>query len=468
MTIVFTCICGRTLQVPEAIPGRKARCPGCGRRSPIPIADEQVAARCWRRPVIASVLLLLVVGALAGVTLFGLFDPGSVDEVTPPDGLAVVLPPDTMPPTERARNISDMPKGRDEAKAAPQILDRIDDGESDPASVTPLPASLLEAAPSQSQGRLAALPKENPEAKEDDSAGRLAKVPETSAVPPSVVDPPRQNKPGLVWSLPPQSVFWQEVQVSQNSAFRMPGLESPMTTSARYVIVSRLTVAKEEADDSATIHQRIEAARLEEADDVTRSVLAPTVRDLVGRTYTLTLNPQREVVRIDGEFSPPRTASLGGIGFVQVGLIDRDGWKELHQATFFQPNRVVRPGDRWTRDTTHSWGALGDWNGKTHYVYTGNRGQRHRVDYRYELVHAPSARTITTSPVPIDQAVFRHQPSGGTIWFDGERGRVVAVEERFHVRGLISLSILGQNLPVQMEEVQTFRLTVHDREPSGR
>jgi hypothetical protein len=263
-------------------------------------------------------------------------------------------------------------------------------------------------------------------------------------------------------------VFWQEVQVSQNSAFRMPGLEAPMTTSARYVIVSRLTVARKEADDSATIHQRIEAARLEESDEVTRSVLAPAVRDLVGRTCTLTLNPQREVVRIEGEFSPPRTASLGGIGFVQAGLIDRDGWKELHQATFFQPNRVVRPGERWTRETTHSWGALGDWNGRTHYLYAGARGPQHRVDYRYELVHAPSARALTTSPVPIAQAVFRHQPSGGTIWFDTERGRVVAVEERFHVRGLISLSILGQNLPVEMEEVQSFRVSVHDREPVSR
>lgn len=465
MTIVFTCPCGRTLQVAEAIPGRKARCPGCGRRSAIPVADAPSPIRPSRRFVLVGVLAAIILGVSAGATVLGLIASGLTNSATPTDQVALVKPSEPLPPQEKPPGESGV---RVQPEGSPGPGDSMDKGQSVPETASPNQTALPDAAPEQSPNQLVAVPERKSAAKQEEPGRRLAGAPEKPSVPQRALDPPKENKPGLVWSLPPQLEFWQEVQVSQNSAFRMPSLESPMTTSARYVIVSRMTVAKTEPDGSATIHQRIEAARLEEGDEVTRSVLAPVVRDLVGRTYTLTLNPQREVVRIEGQFSPPRTASLGGIGFVQAGLIDRDGWKELHQATFFQPNRVVRPGDHWTRETTHSWGALGDWTGKTHYLYAGGRGPQHRVDYRFELVHSPSNGTGRTSPLPIAQAGFRHQPSGGTIWFDAERGRVVAVEERFHVRGRISLSILGQNLPVEMEEVQAFRVSIHDREPVAR
>jgi hypothetical protein len=65
----------------------------------------------------------------------------------------------------------------------------------------------------------------------------------------------------------------------------------------------------------------------------------------------------------------------------------------------------------------------------------------------------------------IDRADFRVQTATGSIAFDPKRNRVDVAEERFGVRGLLAVTVLGNEALVEMDEAQLFQLRLHDRNP---
>ena len=64
------------------------------------------------------------------------------------------------------------------------------------------------------------------------------------------------------------------------------------------------------------------------------------------------------------------------------------------------------------------------------------------------------------------KAVVRPVAAGGVIVFDPATRRVTAAEEQFRVVGTVTVSALGTEATVGLEEQQAFRLTV--TEPAER
>ena len=49
------------------------------------------------------------------------------------------------------------------------------------------------------------------------------------------------------------------------------------------------------------------------------------------------------------------------------------------------------------------------------------------------------------------------------ILFDTERGKAIAAQERFYVRGTLAVMLLGQNTPCEIEEEQLFELRIGEK-----
>jgi hypothetical protein len=283
---------------------------------------------------------------------------------------------------------------------------------------------------------------------------------------------PRRDPQLLLWKLKPADKLFQEVQVAQKSAYRIQGLEP--TTAIQYSVLSSFVVDKKNEDGSLHLTQKIEAVKLVQADSITEGLLGSALQKMPGTVYKLKLNAQMEVTDFEGHQNPLRVFGGdpfgGGGAFAMASLIDKDGWKEIDQLTFFQPGRPLRQGDRWQKPMTHSWGALGNWNGQVTYGYGGKQGQFHRVAYALNLTHAPAKMGTGGLGLPFQVAAsnFKHQEAGGMVYFDLEKGRVVGAEERFHVKGLLNIAAAGQNAPVEVDEEQAFRVIVYDRNPWGR
>ena len=261
-------------------------------------------------------------------------------------------------------------------------------------------------------------------------------------------------------------VFWQEVVIGRVSGYRVLGAD--MGQDVKYLLVSRFTITKKEADGGLHVRQKVEAVRLDNADRTLQGRLNDLLQKTRGATFEMTLNPRREVVAFKGGQEALTVFAdgnpLGGTSFLMWSFLDQDGWKELAEVSFFRPKEPVRKGDRWTRPLTHAWGPLGNWTGQVGYVHLGRQGPVERYDYVLDLGYKPPVKGGGL-PFAISKADFRLQTARGAIGFDPVRGRVTAAEERFHVRGLLEVSALGVDAAVEMDETQLFQLRLHDRNP---
>ena len=260
----------------------------------------------------------------------------------------------------------------------------------------------------------------------------------------------------LKWQLKQGDKFNQELFIQQKSICGVQGIV--LQTGLIYRILSSFSVEKMNDDGSLEVKQKIEEANLLQADLLTQPLVLPQLKKMPGTVFTIHFNKQMEVTKFVG---PPIQAAIGrnDLGLQMASLLDRDGWKEMAEVSFFQPNRPLKTGSQWDRKITHSWGDLGKWTGKVHYRYESRQKSLHKIAYTLKVAHeAPK----TDGDNLVGKAAFKAQAAQGNIYFDSDRSKVISAEERFHVKGTLEINLLGQKTPVEIEEEQTFKLRLLD------
>jgi len=333
---------------------------------------------------------------------------------------------------------------------------------------TPLPA---EAKASKSN--------ESPKPAEQQGKRSVAPTPPITPIEkPPPADPPKQKTPPstaerkpanlieplrLMWKLAPGDHFFQELTVTQKPTFKVQGIA--VASQLQYQIVSRFTVKDASADGSLIVEQKVVSAKLLFADELTKPAVTGAVAQLPGVTYTLHLSPKMDVTKFEGTVAGPKVGALqfdGGLGVQMTSLLDRDGWKELAQSTFFQMDEPLQSGARWSKPHTHNWGSLGAWSGKSHYAYAGQQDGYHKIAFGSQLTFKAAAAS-QLGLLTVQSADFKSPQSGGTLFFDAVKGKVVAAEERFRVTGVLNASLLGQNTPIEIDEDQHFLIRIHEK-----
>lgn len=277
--------------------------------------------------------------------------------------------------------------------------------------------------------------------------------------------PPIKAVPELGWNK--GTTAFQEVVVRRVSRYNVLGADLGQGT--QYAFLSQFTVDEKDADGTLKVRQKVVGARLDNADLEMQDRLDDLLKKTRGATFTFTVSPRGEVGNFDGSREALKvftgTNPLGGPSFLLWSFMDKDGWRELAEASFFQPRQPVRKGDRWARAMTHSWGPLGRWDGQIGYGHLGKQGGIERYDYALEMAYKPPADGGAGLPFKIGRAEFRVLTAAGSIGIDPGNRRVKLAEERFHVRGQLTVSALGVDAPVETDEMQVFQLRLHDRNP---
>jgi hypothetical protein len=262
--------------------------------------------------------------------------------------------------------------------------------------------------------------------------------------------------------------FRQEVIVTRRSAYRILGQE--VGQNVQYGFISSFTVDKVEADGSCVFTQKVETARWGEGDENLKSLLDDALRKTEGAKFEMTVRPSGEITKFKGPKDPVNVFAdknpLSGQTFLLWSFLDDDSWKELAQITFFLPEKPLRTGTSWTRDLNHAWGPLGGWTGKTTYSPQGKQAGIELIDYAHEMTYQPPKGSSRDLPFQVQKAEFKPQTARGAILYDPARSRVAAAEERFRVRGLLTLSVAGSETAVEMDEDQFFRLRVLEPKPA--
>ena len=263
--------------------------------------------------------------------------------------------------------------------------------------------------------------------------------------------------------------FTQEVMVTRKSVFRVAGLD--VEKWAQYSITSSFTITKVEPDGSLVAEQTIQGGKLLDADPDMKGPVTDALEKTKGVKFEVTVRSDGVVKEIKGLKDAVQIRQGPDVAVGQSlrlwSLLDSDAWKELDGLTFFQPEEVspgAPPLKKWTRPTTHDWGALGSWGGQTVYTKGGKQPGKPgltRFEYRHDLKYkAPEAGAVSSLPLKIMKSDFKLQTAGGVIGFNTTARKVAAAEEAFRVRGTVLASLAGIEVQIDLEEQQGFRVTM--------
>lgn len=289
--------------------------------------------------------------------------------------------------------------------------------------------------------------------------------PEPAPAPEPEPQPPVELPQKVAWPWEGSQLF-QEVNVRRKPTFNMLG--RPVEMSQAYQILSTLDIGKSKDDGTIPITQTVIETRLHSADKLSRTGMQADLSDLKGRQFTYRFHPGHGVLdfhREGAEIKPAdvKTDSLEGL--FAGSAMDDDGWRELAHLTFLQPPEPLEQGVAWRRQIFHNWGSLGEWAGDTDFRYEGQRQNSDWIAYQHTMKWKPPAEGAGASMLKISAARFAATKSAGMIQYDPEQKRVLAAEESFEVGGAMQAEFAGQEIPIEMTELQTMGIRVLDQNP---
>lgn len=268
----------------------------------------------------------------------------------------------------------------------------------------------------------------------------------------------------------PVDTFYQQVDIRRNPQFVVQGLN--VSQQIHYQIASKFEVYAPDDKGSRKAVQTVTGAALVQADPLSYAVFTQSLAEMRGKTFTYKVDAFAEVISMEGHEDNTKVVDVPqpkSKGMLVSTVIDKDGWKELAQLTLFHPPKTGRSGRSFVRKTTHDWGSLGDWYGKTTFVGRTLGRTTKRFSYKHELEYIPPNKDAPKKgaalPFEINNAQFRAYEAWGEIKYDTRLGRVSAVREIFHARGTVGTTMLGVASNIEIDEKQLFTITITEDNP---
>ncbi len=256
--------------------------------------------------------------------------------------------------------------------------------------------------------------------------------------------------------------FYQQVEIQRLPRFSLQGMF--IQQQIRYRILSTFELHAPDSKGHRIAKQTISDTALIEADPLSKATFEQSLIAMRGLTITYELDKFSRVVSMDDQPDNTKTIEVdspNSKGMLITNVIDKDGWRELAELTLFQPP-TGRSNRTFARKTTHDWGALGSWYGKTDFISKAGGRNRRRFSYKHDLEYRPPDVKADAQPNPlpftINQANFRTYEASGEILYDTKDKFVTFVREVFHAKG--SISLLEAATKVDLEERQVFTIEV--------
>jgi len=235
-----------------------------------------------------------------------------------------------------------------------------------------------------------------------------------------------------------------------------------------------LSTGKTNADGNVPITTRIDATRLSltipgggqllfdsslnvaKAEDPKLEPYLDVLRTAVGASYTLLVDPQEQVTAVEGvqeilARAPAKAAELLKSQFAAERLK-----REYRESVETLPSGAVQPGDTWERTVTLDLGAGQIMKVERRFEYKGRaeRNGRQLDEIAVADKRVASFEIEPNGEFPAKVASSELAPaedSKGQIYFDRELGDDVESTHVLHLKGKMTLTIQGMDLPSELD-----------------
>jgi hypothetical protein len=298
-----------------------------------------------------------------------------------------------------------------------------------------------------------------------------------------------EDKATLKWKFEPNKPFYQEMVTSTKQTMKV--LNSDVTQNQTQTFYFSWTPIKQDNDGNWTIKQKIEGVKMSidiggskiEYDSTKAENAANPLGDffkqLVGSEFTLTLDKDLKVSKIEGRdaFIKKLIPANPQMEPLLNQILSEQALKDMADPTFAAvPNKEVKSGDSWTKDSKLDMGPIGKYENTYKYTYEGKNKDgaddaakkldKIKVETTLKYV-PPDSATANPLPFKIKSANLASSNAGGTILFDADKGRIVSSDMKLTLKGELQIEIGGTTTKVDLSQEQTTKVTTTDTPPAG-
>jgi hypothetical protein len=289
------------------------------------------------------------------------------------------------------------------------------------------------------------------------------------------------DKPAaLKWKLEKDKPFYQEMTTTTKQ--KMKVMNSDVNQDQSQTFIFSWTPVSQDKDGNWTIKQKIEGVKMSiniggsaidydsTKEGGTANPLSDFFKQLVGSEFTLTLDKDLKVTKIDGRdaFVKKLSAANPQMEPLLNQILSEKALKEMADPTFASiPNKEVKKDENWKKESKLDMGPIGTYDNTYTYTYKGKDDKLEKIKVETALKYTPPADSGGANPLPfkIKKADLKSTKADGTIWFDADKGRIDHSETSLTLKGDLEIEIGGQTTKVELTQDQTTKFTTTDKNP---
>jgi hypothetical protein len=284
----------------------------------------------------------------------------------------------------------------------------------------------------------------------------------------------------LKWKFEKDKTFYQEMSTATKQTMKVMGMDITQNQNQTFYFS---WTPKEQKDGNWIVKQKIEGVKMDieisgnkigydsTKDTGTGSALADFFKALVGSEFTLTISPKMEVVKIEGrdEFVQKLVSANQTMKPLLEQILSDEALKQMADPAFaVVPNKPVKKGDTWTRESKLNMGPIGTYDTTYKYTYEGKDGKLDKIKVETTLKYSPpSTDAGAVLPFKIKQADLKSKEATGTVLFDNEKGRLDSSETNLKLEGKLTIEIGGMSSEVELSQTQKTTVKTTDKNPIG-
>jgi hypothetical protein len=282
------------------------------------------------------------------------------------------------------------------------------------------------------------------------------------------------------WKLEIGKTFYQEMTTDTTQTMTVLGQNITQVQKVTHFL-SFTPVAKDKAGNW-TVKQKINGLKMEieiggnkipfdsTKGEVQANPLSDFFKSLVGSEFMLTIDKDMKISKIKGrdEFIKKLVKENEGMEPFLKTILSDEALKQMSDPAFTGiPNKAVKKGDTWEKNTTLSMGPIGAFDMNYKFTYVGSldkKLQKIEVDSILNYI-PPGPNAAEALPFKILKADLISKESKGNILFDIDKSRVDSSTMTLRLTGTLSIEIGGQSTGTAIDQTQTTTVKTTDTNP---
>ena len=288
-----------------------------------------------------------------------------------------------------------------------------------------------------------------------------------------------QDKTDLAWKFEKDKSFYQELTTKTTQAIKVMGQDVNQIQDQTFYF--KWTPVKQDGD-KWQIKQTIEGVKMRidiagnpiSFDSTTPTATANTAlseffKALIGAEFTLTLNKDMKVEKVEGrdEFLKKLSAANQQMEPLLKKILSDEALKQMADPTFGIMKKDVKKDDKWPTEVKLDLGPIGSYLTTYNYTYKGKdtaKPELDRIDVTAAMVYTAPKDSDGSLPFKIVSADLKaSDKSAGAILFNSKLGRVESMDLNIKVNGTLNIEIGGQKTTVELNQDQTTSVKTGDK-----